>query len=150
MLLITYWFQVTTHHEELLHRAVEINNLSGSLTSVRRGLDDVDASLEKYVVMFCRYVATYATESDFARKFVFHTEPWKRAPLGFNAPVKPQMHCGVFHVSSCFHDVWILKWPSSLHSTSRAPLKRNSTIQTAYSQISKTTRSALLPKRRWQ
>ncbi|KAG2055186.1 hypothetical protein BDR06DRAFT_1020429 [Suillus hirtellus] len=38
---------VTTHHEELLHRAVEINNLSGSLTSVRRGLDDVDASLEK-------------------------------------------------------------------------------------------------------
>ncbi|KAG1731465.1 Golgi transport complex subunit 5-domain-containing protein [Suillus paluster] len=38
---------VTTHHEELLQRAAGVNNLSGSLTSVRRGLDDVDASLEK-------------------------------------------------------------------------------------------------------
>jgi hypothetical protein len=38
---------VTAHHEELLQRAASVNNLSGSLTSVRRGLDDVDASLEK-------------------------------------------------------------------------------------------------------
>ncbi|KAG2099132.1 Golgi transport complex subunit 5-domain-containing protein, partial [Suillus cothurnatus] len=38
---------VTAHHEELLQRAAGVNNLSGSLTSVRRGLDDVDASLEK-------------------------------------------------------------------------------------------------------
>ncbi|KAG1862894.1 Golgi transport complex subunit 5-domain-containing protein [Suillus tomentosus] len=38
---------VTTHHEELLQRAVEINHLSGSLTSVRRSLNDVDASSEK-------------------------------------------------------------------------------------------------------
>ncbi|KAG1776989.1 Golgi transport complex subunit 5-domain-containing protein [Suillus placidus] len=38
---------VTAHHEELLQRAAGINNLSGSLTSVRHGLDDVDASLEK-------------------------------------------------------------------------------------------------------
>ncbi|OAX39111.1 hypothetical protein K503DRAFT_690302 [Rhizopogon vinicolor AM-OR11-026] len=38
---------VTTHHEDLLQRAASVNNLSGSLTSVRRGLDDVDASLDK-------------------------------------------------------------------------------------------------------
>ncbi|KAG1765762.1 Golgi transport complex subunit 5-domain-containing protein [Suillus occidentalis] len=38
---------VTAHHEELLQRAAGVNNLSGSLISVRRGLDDVDASLEK-------------------------------------------------------------------------------------------------------
>ncbi|KAG1746115.1 Golgi transport complex subunit 5-domain-containing protein [Suillus lakei] len=38
---------VTAHHEELLQRAAGVNNLSGSLTSVRRGLNDVDASLEK-------------------------------------------------------------------------------------------------------
>ncbi|OJA08043.1 hypothetical protein AZE42_08584 [Rhizopogon vesiculosus] len=38
---------VITHHEDLLQRAASVNNLSGSLTSVRRGLDDVDASLEK-------------------------------------------------------------------------------------------------------
>ncbi|KAG2153694.1 Golgi transport complex subunit 5-domain-containing protein [Suillus bovinus] len=38
---------VTAHHEKLLRRAAGINNLSGSLTSVRHGLDDVDASLEK-------------------------------------------------------------------------------------------------------
>lgn len=38
---------VTAHHEELLQRAAGINNLSGSLISVRSGLDDVDASLEK-------------------------------------------------------------------------------------------------------
>jgi hypothetical protein len=58
MLLITHWLQVTAHHEELLQRAAGVNNLSGSLTSVRRGLDDVDASLEKYVARSCRYVVT--------------------------------------------------------------------------------------------
>lgn len=38
---------VTAHHEELLQRAAGVNNLSGSLTSVRRGLDDINSSLEK-------------------------------------------------------------------------------------------------------
>ncbi|KAG2079304.1 hypothetical protein BDR04DRAFT_1086528 [Suillus decipiens] len=38
---------VTAHHEELLQQAAGISNLSGSLSSVRRGLDDVNASLEK-------------------------------------------------------------------------------------------------------
>ncbi|KAH7924634.1 hypothetical protein BV22DRAFT_1090567 [Leucogyrophana mollusca] len=38
---------VTSHHEGLLLQAASVNGLSGSLTSVRRGLDDVDSSLEK-------------------------------------------------------------------------------------------------------
>ncbi|KAH7906022.1 Golgi transport complex subunit 5-domain-containing protein [Hygrophoropsis aurantiaca] len=38
---------VHAHHEDLLAQAAGINTLAGSLASVRQGLDDVDASLEK-------------------------------------------------------------------------------------------------------
>ncbi|KAF5385847.1 hypothetical protein D9615_002395 [Tricholomella constricta] len=38
---------VATHHEALLSQAASANDLSGSLTSVRGGLNDLDSSLEK-------------------------------------------------------------------------------------------------------
>ncbi|KAH7888451.1 Golgi transport complex subunit 5-domain-containing protein [Phlebopus sp. FC_14] len=38
---------VTTHHEDLLQHASNVSQLSGSLTSVRRGLDDVESSIDK-------------------------------------------------------------------------------------------------------
>ncbi|KIM91987.1 hypothetical protein PILCRDRAFT_809983 [Piloderma croceum F 1598] len=38
---------VTTHHEELLEQAAGVNDLTGSLTSVRHGLNDLDTSLDK-------------------------------------------------------------------------------------------------------
>ncbi|KAJ7078893.1 Golgi transport complex subunit 5-domain-containing protein [Mycena belliarum] len=38
---------VTTHHEDLLSQAASANSLSGSLTSVRSGLADLDSSLDK-------------------------------------------------------------------------------------------------------
>ncbi|KAF8054168.1 Golgi transport complex subunit 5-domain-containing protein [Lyophyllum atratum] len=38
---------VATHHEALLSQAASANNLSGSLTPVRSGLNDLDSSLEK-------------------------------------------------------------------------------------------------------
>ncbi|EGN99797.1 hypothetical protein SERLA73DRAFT_106606 [Serpula lacrymans var. lacrymans S7.3] len=38
---------VTNHHEQLLEQATSVNDLSGSLTSVRRGLSELDTSLEK-------------------------------------------------------------------------------------------------------
>ncbi|KAK7035254.1 hypothetical protein VNI00_012021 [Paramarasmius palmivorus] len=38
---------VTTHHEGLLAQAASANQLSGSLTSVRSGLTDLDTSVEK-------------------------------------------------------------------------------------------------------
>ncbi|KAF8135793.1 Golgi transport complex subunit 5-domain-containing protein [Boletus edulis] len=38
---------VTAHHEDLLQHASNASTLSGSLASVRRGLDDVDSSIEK-------------------------------------------------------------------------------------------------------
>jgi hypothetical protein len=43
-------FQVTAHHEDLLTQASNANALSGTLSSVRSGLDDLDASVEKYVL----------------------------------------------------------------------------------------------------
>lgn len=39
--------QVTAHHEELLQRASDVRGMSGSLASVRRGLDDLESSIEK-------------------------------------------------------------------------------------------------------
>jgi len=39
--------QVATHHEALLSQAASANDLSGSLTPVRSGLNDLDSSLEK-------------------------------------------------------------------------------------------------------
>ncbi|KIJ19018.1 hypothetical protein PAXINDRAFT_128297 [Paxillus involutus ATCC 200175] len=38
---------VTAHHEDLLQHASNVSQLSGSLSSVRRGLDDVEFSVEK-------------------------------------------------------------------------------------------------------
>ncbi|KAF9222669.1 hypothetical protein BS17DRAFT_176069 [Gyrodon lividus] len=38
---------VTAHHEDLLQHASNVSQLSGSLSSVRRGLDDVESSIEK-------------------------------------------------------------------------------------------------------
>jgi hypothetical protein len=38
---------VTAHHEDLLQHASNASKLSGSLSSVRRGLDDVESSIEK-------------------------------------------------------------------------------------------------------
>ncbi|KAF9245062.1 Golgi transport complex subunit 5-domain-containing protein [Melanogaster broomeanus] len=38
---------VTAHHEDLLLHASNVSQLSGSLSSVRRGLDDVESSIEK-------------------------------------------------------------------------------------------------------
>ncbi|KAF8891707.1 Golgi transport complex subunit 5-domain-containing protein [Infundibulicybe gibba] len=38
---------VTVHHEDLLAQAASAGDLSGSLTSVRAGLDDLDQSLDK-------------------------------------------------------------------------------------------------------
>ncbi|KAG6333689.1 hypothetical protein ID866_5396 [Astraeus odoratus] len=38
---------VTTHHEDLLQHASNVRQLSGSLASVRRGLDDVESSIER-------------------------------------------------------------------------------------------------------
>lgn len=46
--LVNYFpTQVATHHEDLLSQAASANNLSGSITSVRGGLSDLDSSLEK-------------------------------------------------------------------------------------------------------
>ena len=39
--------QVITHHEELLEQAAGVDDLADSLTSVRHGLNDLDASLDK-------------------------------------------------------------------------------------------------------
>ena len=39
--------QVTAHHEDLLQHASNASKLSGSLSSIRRGLDDVESSIEK-------------------------------------------------------------------------------------------------------
>ncbi|KAG6891762.1 hypothetical protein C0992_006183 [Termitomyces sp. T32_za158] len=41
---------VSTHHEALLSQAASAHNLSGSLTSVRGGLDDLDTTLDKQVI----------------------------------------------------------------------------------------------------
>ncbi|KIJ67605.1 hypothetical protein HYDPIDRAFT_84403 [Hydnomerulius pinastri MD-312] len=38
---------VTAHHEDLLQHASNVSQLSGSLSSVRRGLNDVESSIEK-------------------------------------------------------------------------------------------------------
>ncbi|KAG6832504.1 hypothetical protein H0H87_001429 [Tephrocybe sp. NHM501043] len=40
---------VSNHHEALLSQAANAHNLSGSLTSVRGGLNDLDSSLDKHV-----------------------------------------------------------------------------------------------------
>lgn len=40
---------MTAHHEELLEQAAGVNDLAGSLTSVRHGLNDLDTSLDKCV-----------------------------------------------------------------------------------------------------
>jgi len=48
LVLILYnGLKVTTHHEELLEQAAGVNDLAGSLTSVRHGLNDLDTSLDK-------------------------------------------------------------------------------------------------------
>jgi len=41
--------EVTTHHEDLLTQASNPNALSGALSSVRSGLDDLDNSVERFV-----------------------------------------------------------------------------------------------------
>lgn len=43
------FIQVSTHHEDLLSQAASAHDLSGSLSSVRAGLTDLDTSLEKCV-----------------------------------------------------------------------------------------------------
>ena len=40
-------YLVTSHHEQLLAQAASANDLSGSLTSVRAGLTDLNTSVEK-------------------------------------------------------------------------------------------------------
>ena len=40
--------QVIAHHEDLLTQASNANSLSGILSSVRSGLNDLDASVDKY------------------------------------------------------------------------------------------------------
>ena len=42
--------QVTVHHEDLLRQASNANSLSGTLSSVRSGLNDLDASVDKYAL----------------------------------------------------------------------------------------------------
>lgn len=44
---LTY-VQVTSHHEDLLTQASNANSLSGTLLSIRSGLNDLDASVDKY------------------------------------------------------------------------------------------------------
>ena len=48
MITLFAFHQVTTHHEQLLVQAAEVTNLEESLHSVRSGLSELDASLEKY------------------------------------------------------------------------------------------------------
>ena len=48
MITLAAFYQVTTHHEQLLIQAAGVTNLEDSLHSVRSGLTDLDASLEKY------------------------------------------------------------------------------------------------------
>lgn len=48
---------MTTHHEELLEQAAGVNDITSSLTSVKRGLNDLDASLDKYI--FSLYVISF-------------------------------------------------------------------------------------------
>jgi hypothetical protein len=43
--------QVTTHHEELLTQAAGVNNLESSLGSVKRGLMELDSSLDKWFLI---------------------------------------------------------------------------------------------------
>jgi len=45
--------QVATHHEHLLSQAAGASHLSGSLTSVRDGLNDLESLLEKYTLFGC-------------------------------------------------------------------------------------------------
>ena len=42
--------QVIAHHEDLLTQASNANSLSGTLSSVRSGLNDLDASVDKYAL----------------------------------------------------------------------------------------------------
>lgn len=44
------YFQVIAHHEDLLTQASNANSLSGTLSSVRSGLNDLDASVDKYAL----------------------------------------------------------------------------------------------------
>ena len=48
MITLVAFHQVTTHHEQLLIQAAGVTNLADSLHSVRSGLSELDASLEKY------------------------------------------------------------------------------------------------------
>lgn len=48
MITLVAFRQVTTHHEQLLIQAAGVTNLEDSLHSVRSGLSELDASLEKY------------------------------------------------------------------------------------------------------
>lgn len=52
MITLVVFCQVTTHHEQLLVQAAGVTNLEDSLHSVRSGLSELDASLEKYY-SFC-------------------------------------------------------------------------------------------------
>ena len=42
--------QVIAHHEDLLTQASNANALSGTLSSVRSGLNDLDTSVDKYAL----------------------------------------------------------------------------------------------------
>ena len=44
---MTFVVEVTAHHEDLLVQASNANALSGALVSVRAGLNDLDASVDK-------------------------------------------------------------------------------------------------------
>lgn len=50
--------QVITHHEDLLTQASNANSLSGTLSSVRSGLNDLDASVDKYALRIVVLIAS--------------------------------------------------------------------------------------------
>ena len=47
------YVKVTAHHEDLLEQAAGVGELSGSLQTVREGLDELDSSLEKCALTTC-------------------------------------------------------------------------------------------------
>ena len=72
--------KVTAHHEDLLEQAAGVGELSGSLQTVREGLDALDSSLEKcaFITRHCRRDCTDFTLVDCAKNFVRPTRPCKR------------------------------------------------------------------------
>ncbi|GAW03316.1 conserved oligomeric golgi complex subunit 5-like [Lentinula edodes] len=54
---------VTMHHEDLLSHAANVNQLSGSLTSVKSDLSDLDSLVEKFVILARRLEAAQMSSS---------------------------------------------------------------------------------------